>query len=167
MWALTSSSSGGQGRRRILGASVQAGAYFPGELADLRAGGVDEAYAVVGEVGHPDDPSTAAGCQAGGDIFAVSGVTVAGPACYSLGWLRLLLVRRCACRTGRRCRRWLWLGAAGLAAQGDLRRCRAAGCADRSGVSDVVVADDTDGDAEKVVDVGLTLAAVGGVQSDG
>jgi len=41
------------------------------------------------------------------------------------------------------------------------------GCADDVGIMDAVVADDPDGDAEKVVDVGLALAAVGGVQPGG
>jgi len=41
------------------------------------------------------------------------------------------------------------------------------GCAGDVGVADPVVADDPDGDAEQVVELGLALASVGVVQPGG
>jgi len=53
------------------------GAVLAGEPGQLRAGGVDDAHGVVGEIGRLDQPRPRAGSQAGEDVLAVLLVLIA------------------------------------------------------------------------------------------
>jgi hypothetical protein len=138
-----------------------------GQLSDLGPGGVHQAHAVVSEIRGLDDPGPGIGGQTSQHVLAV---------------LLVAISPRLPVRVGDRADQGRYpvpelcrehgQGRALAGSAGQLRsvvfdRIVQQCGADHVGVGDAVVADDPDGDPQQVIEVGLTLSLVGGVQPCG
>jgi hypothetical protein len=121
---------------------------FTGEPVQPWPGGVDQPYAIVGEVGGLDDPGPRAGLQAGGQVLAVLLVTVTSRLLRRVGDRRDKLGHAIAELLGQRSYCSLLTPTSGQLPGVILDCVVQQRRADDVGVADAVVGDDADSDAQ-------------------